>query len=509
MVKKPDTCKGCPLFNGGWGFSTTDGTNKHGVLLVGEALGAEEIAPGLPFQGTAGKLLNRMISRTEDPDSGLLLSRDEFLLANVIWCRPPENVLSGAPYETAAIEKCSPYLEEVIRTRKPKCILALGNTALRWLTGQWGIDSLRGYVFDTQWGPVVGTYHPSYIGRGKFPLARVFQMDLQRALKVARGENWALEKHYTLVPSYREAYDFLEQYRLAGCPPLAFDIETPWSKIEKDTMVGDIAQEDDASYTILRISFAFRPGEAITFPWCAPFISVAAALLAEGGDKLVWNRHFDVPRLAAQGIEFGGPIIDGMDAWHFLEPSFPMGLKYCATFFCPDMHAWKLESQNRPEWYSCADSDVLLRCFNGIRERLEKAGKWGIFQKHFVDLSQVLGKMSKRGVAVDPVQRKARYEEFLEKYETIVRRVQPLVPIEIKKRKIYKKTREWLEERGKWDESRILPVSVLEWKRKPKPPKEKKPRKKKEPSTSKKGQRKKSSPAETVENPQKESTPSS
>jgi hypothetical protein len=361
--------------------------------------------------------------------------------------------------------------------------VALGDDALHCLTGNSDVAHLRGYVFESRFGLVVGSYSPDYIRKGKLPLARVFQMDLQRAIRVAAGESFALEKHYTLVPSYREAYDFLSAHRAAGHPPLAFDIETPYAKMDKDAMVGDLSlsQEDDASYTILRISFSFAPGCAITMPWLPPFISVARELLGDPGDKLVWNRHFDVPRLVAQGVVFGGRIIDGMDAWHFLEPSLPMGLKYCATFFCPDMHAWKLESKNQPEWYSCADSDVLLRCFEGIRTRLTNAGKWTVFEKHFVDLTQVLDAMSRRGVQVDPVLRKQRYEEFLEKFEITKQKLQPLVPIEIKKKKIYKKSQAWLEERGKWIESRILPVYVLEWRRKPKPPKEKKPRTKKPP----------------------------
>lgn len=473
------------------------GVSRRSASGRAQALNKEIIFLSSPLEDADGKLLSRMISRTEDPDTGALLKRESF---TTIWIQEGLDVLT-------------PEVEKRIRELKPSALVAFGDTAFHCLTGNYDIPHLRGYVFDSKFGSVVGTYAPDYIRKGKLPLARVFQMDLQRALKVARGESFALEKHYTLIPSYKEAFDFLGAWRAAGRPPLAFDIETPWSKIEKDTMVGDLTQEDDASYTILRISFAFRPGEAITMPWLPPFISVAMHLLGDPGDKIVWNRHFDVPRLVAQGVEFGGRTIDGMDAWHFLEPSLPMGLKYCATFFCPDMHAWKLESKDRPEWYSCADSDVLLRCFEGIKVRLIKAGKWAIFERHFVELTQVLGAMSRRGVLVDPALRKVRYDDFLEKYETIKQQLQPHITVDLKKKKIYKKTREWLEERGKWDEARILPVYVLEWRRKPKPPKspkEKKapkPKKVKEPSSSLKGRRRKLNPAGTVENPQKGSTP--
>lgn len=444
--------------------------------MVGEALGAEEVGPGLPFQGTAGKLLNRMISRTQDPFTKEYLKREDFLIANTIWCRPPDNVLVGAPYEADALEHCSPYLEQIIATRKPKAILALGNTALRRLTGHWGIDSLRGYAFDTKYGPVVGTYHPAYIGRGKWPLARVFQMDLRRALSVSREGVPVLRKGYILNPSYVDALQFYQGWEHSGKPPLAFDIETPYSKIEKDDAVGDVAVEDDASYTILRISFSYVGGEAITMPWSFPFIDIVKRLLREEGDKLVWNHHFDCPRLRANGVTFGGRIIDAMDAWHFLEPSFPMGLKYAATFYCPDMHAWKLESRERPEWYSCADSDVLLRVFTGVRADLEREGRWSIFERHFIELSGVLEGMSARGVLVDPALRKFKYDEFNARYEKVVGAIQALVPPEILPGKVYKQQRSWLEERGKWKEGRIIEVVQKEKERVPRPGKSKKKR---------------------------------
>ncbi len=446
-----------------------------------------------PFLADADeKLLSRMIYRAEDPDTRLPLKESDFPILRMKEGDAP----------TAAI-----------LTYKPKSILALGDLPFETLTGSHGVTSLRGYVFPTRFGPVVGSYAPEYIRMGKLPLADVFRMDLRRAISTARHGIPTFAKAYTLNPTYKEVFSYLENYRAAGRPPLAFDIETPWSKIDKDSILGDPSIEDDASYTILRISFSFAPGKAITFPWSHPYIGVAKLLLSDPGDKLVWNQHFDVPRLSAAGCTFGGPIYDGMDAWHFLEPSLPMGLKYCATFFCPDMHAWKLESREQPEWYSCADSDVLLRCFSAIRGELEKQGRWGIFKRHFVDLTQVLRKMSSRGVLVDPVMRAKKFEEFEEKFERLKGEMQPLVPLDIKKKKIYKKPLEWLQKKGVWTpetSTNFIELTSLVWTRKEKPPKEKKERKRREckekspldTPSSKRGRRKKTPPVETaVETP--------
>lgn len=509
MVNGP-LCGGCPLQHLGHGFGRVDGNGSSGVLLVGEALGKDESVVGLPFQGAAGKLLDRMLSRRKDPESLQPLSRDDFWIANVINCRPPDNLLTKAPYEMGAISHCSPYLKAVIAEKKPKAILAMGNQALRWFTGEWGIDDLRGYVFRTAYGPVVGTYHPAYIMRGKFPYVKVFQQDVLKALYVARYGIPEAVKDYSIHPSPNDAAEFLERYRSSvgpsGRPILSFDIETPYSKgvkDDKDTGSGGVDRfvEDDPSYRlILRISFSFEPFKSISMPWVRPYTEITKALLELSGDKLVWNKHFDVPRLRAQGIGFGGRIIDGMDAFHFLEPSLPMGLKYAATFYCPDMHAWKLDSREKPEWYNAADSDVALRVFLGTKKDLEAEGRWDVFIRHCVDLSVVLQRMSSRGVLVDKNERAARRAEFERELDSLRAQVQDVIPMEVKPKKVFKLSAERLKKEGKWTNT-MVSVSRLEEVKPPKPakppkppkpvrpPKEKspKPRKKKESSEAPEG----------------------
>jgi hypothetical protein len=222
-------------------------------------------------------------------------------------------------------------LEETIKDVRPKAILTLGDSALKWFTGHKGITKLRGYVFDTPYGPVVPTYHPSYIQRGNFHLARVVQTDILKCLKVAREGIGAFHhpKSYSSHPSPVDANAFLVRWLRAGSPPLAFDIETPHGSDKKDE---EMNIEDDESYTILMISFAYSPYEAISMPWSPPYIDIAKTLLRSAKQSLVWNAKFDVPRLAASGCEFGGEVVDVMLAWHWLEPALPMGLKYVATF---------------------------------------------------------------------------------------------------------------------------------------------------------------------------------
>jgi len=444
MNVKPKECFGCPLFREGLGFARTRGEGRTRVLVVAEALGEEEARGGKPLLGRAGQTWDRIVSRTTDPSTGGKFdSNRDFLHANVLNCRPPNNVLTGAPYEHAAIAHCSPYLEDTIRSFKPGAILTLGNTPLRRFTGAWGIEQLRGYIFETKWGPVVPTYHPSYIMRGKWNLARIVQLDLLRAVEVARegAKKFLHPKAYQLSPSWHEVRAFVEGWRKAGRPPLAFDIETPHSGEAAENE--EMTFEDDPSYTILMVSLAYEPYRAISIPWSEPYISLLTEVFREAPMSLVWNAKFDVPRLVANGISFGGEIVDVMLAWHWLEPSLPMGLKWVATFFCPDMHAWKLDMEKNFQWYNAADSDVLLRVFRGVQQRLEAQGRWKTFLRHFVEFGKILQKMSERGVSIDHSARAAAREHFGRRFEEASASADALAPSSIKPlhpKRGYKKT---------------------------------------------------------------------
>lgn len=457
-------CGACQLRKlGATGFASFRGKGDASILVVAEALGKEEAQQGKPLVGPTGNLLNRIISQAIDPLTERNLDPEMFWYSNILWCRPnnenefTSDAWSVVPYCT------SNHLDKLIAELKPKVILGTGNTPLNYFTGNTGIDALRGYVFDTKYGiPFVGTYHGAFIMRGNFHLARVVQLDILKALQISREgrDCFKKEKKYELHPSPADALRFLESWRSKGKPPLAFDIETPYGGLSKDELMGEgVSTEDDPSYTIERISFAFEPYKAITVPWSPPFIEFARVLLSEATFSLVWNEAFDVPRLMANGVNFGGTICDVMHAWHFLEPSLPMGLKYVSTFLCPDMPAWKLMSREEPEWYSAADSDTLLRCFISIKASLEKQQRWNQFERHFLSLKVVLNKMTQRGISVDLQRREVERAKLEEKFNAVVEAVQPLVPQEVLSphpKGGFKKDEASLRKSGSWKEGKMV-----------------------------------------------------
>ncbi len=474
MLPKPSACKGCVLENLGQGFATTDGKGRLGVLVVAEALGADEAEMGRPLVGPAGQLFNRIVTRTPDEILGRNFERDDFLLANVINCRPPNNLLADEPYEYGAIAHCSPYLKDLIAKFNPKVILAMGNTPLRWLTGNTGINGWRGYVVESPYGLVVPTFHPSYLQRGNMKLVRVFIHDLKKAVQVAREGYTRKPTKYLLRPSPEEAVGWANEYFRAlevdPSLPLGCDIETPYSgNLDEDSVV-----EDDDSYIIERISFAYRECEAITFPWTPPYTDIARRLLATPSPKLVWNMAFDVPRCDYNDAPWNGRIYDLMHAWHMFQPEWPMGLKFAATFGT-DLPQWKSKSFAEPELYSAVDSDALPRLNKYIRGGMEKKGQWEAFERHVVDLAMVLRKMSKRGLLVSREKRAIEKARFQERYEEVVKELTSIVPPSILPRhpkKGYKKTEEQLRKAGIWQEGKMVSVGVMSVKvKEPKPPK--------------------------------------
>jgi DNA polymerase len=124
------------------------------VMLVGEAPGADEDATGKPFVGAAGQMLDRMF-KSVDIDTA------DLYITNTIKCRPPNN----RPPTDQELDACRPWLEEQIRRANPRFIVAVGNSALKWFTGQPGITRKHGRWFKFQGIPVIAIYHPSYLLR--------------------------------------------------------------------------------------------------------------------------------------------------------------------------------------------------------------------------------------------------------------------------------------------------------------------------------------------------------
>lgn len=155
-------CTRCPLHRTRTRTVPGQGHPHPEILFVGEGPGGEEDRQGLPFVGSSGNLLTRLIEAME-------LTRDAVFIANIVKCRPTVDYAGQkdrAP-EPDEMATCLPYLREQIAVLKPKVIVALGATAVKGLVGlTTGITRLRGQWQSYEGVPVMPTFHPSYLLRG-------------------------------------------------------------------------------------------------------------------------------------------------------------------------------------------------------------------------------------------------------------------------------------------------------------------------------------------------------
>jgi uracil-DNA glycosylase len=104
------------------------------LMFVGEAPGASEDEQGIPFVGSAGKLLDTLLGE-------LGMTRADVFVANVLKCRPPAN-RDPQPVEIA---NCREYLYSQVELIQPAVICTLGNFATKLLRDDpTGITRLHG-----------------------------------------------------------------------------------------------------------------------------------------------------------------------------------------------------------------------------------------------------------------------------------------------------------------------------------------------------------------------------
>ena len=129
------------------------------VMFVGEAPGADEDLQGEPFVGKAGQLLTKIIE-------AMGYRRGDVYIGNVLKCRPdmPPGDSGNRKPRPEEMATCLPYLVEQIEIVQPKCLVALGATAMEGLLAEARpMRELRGHWHAFSGIPLMATYHPAYL----------------------------------------------------------------------------------------------------------------------------------------------------------------------------------------------------------------------------------------------------------------------------------------------------------------------------------------------------------
>jgi uracil-DNA glycosylase len=146
-------CRLCPRGRQHQRIIFGQGNPQARLLLIGQAPGPEEEAAGLPFQGPAGELLDRMLA-------AIKLDRDQVYLTTLVKCAQPDRL----PPNSEEIQACLPLLLQQIAALQPRLICTLGPLpAQALLRSRRNLLQLRGRFHQWQGIDLMPTLAPDFL----------------------------------------------------------------------------------------------------------------------------------------------------------------------------------------------------------------------------------------------------------------------------------------------------------------------------------------------------------
>lgn len=359
---------------------TPTGPAPARIMIVGEAPGEAEVREGIPFVGSSGQELSRMLNEVG-------ISRNQCFITNVVRVRPPGNdITKFIPVKKTEVtpqhglvrdKMCLPpvwegleLLKREIELVRPHIIIAFGNVSLWALTGKWGIMSWRSSLLQCDldlaldYKPkVLATYHPAAILR-QWSWRPIALHDLRKAKAQAETRDLVrVDYNFIIRPNFETACRYLETLLTvvqARPTPLSIDIETraghiacigiAWSKREAiciplmcvERPAGYWAEDEETHLMFLMyqiLSHEHAVGIGQNFLYDAQYF---------------WRWLHYLPRLAR----------DTMLAQHVCFSNMQKGLDFLSSMYCEDHVYWKDDGKTWDEktgedqlwWYNCEDA---------------------------------------------------------------------------------------------------------------------------------------------------------
>lgn len=297
------------------------GEGKKGILLLGEAPGADEDDQNKQFVGKAGQTLRSTLNKFD-----IDLDRDCWK-TNSLICRPTETdketgIVSNRTPTPDEINYCRPNLTKAIKELNPRIIIPLGGIAVKSLLGPlWREDTgpvskwvgwkipLRKY---NAW--VTPTYHSSYINRSEnLKEGSVIKLWFERHIEAAvglKGRPWNVildfKNEIEIIMDSKVARERILNLIESG-KAFAWDIET--NKLKPDS--------NDAEIVCCSMSTG---DETFAYPWVGNAIDATGKLLISNNPKIGFNAKFESRWIKAKlGIDVKNWVWDGMLSAHHLD----------------------------------------------------------------------------------------------------------------------------------------------------------------------------------------------
>ncbi len=160
----------CELKRGARNMVLADGNSAARVMVIGDAPGREEDRSGKPFEGRAGRLLDKMFSAI-DMGRDVPLSKNAIYLTYASPWRLPQN----AALKPADVGVLRAFIERHVEIVAPDVIVVMGNVACEVVLGKRGVTRQRG-----EWREVFGK-----------PVLPMFDPERLLTAPVAKRDAWA------------------------------------------------------------------------------------------------------------------------------------------------------------------------------------------------------------------------------------------------------------------------------------------------------------------------------
>lgn len=350
------------------------------TVLLGEAMGRDEVKIGRGFVGASGIELLKMLHeagfieltsedyeyfnrywQTSDPTMIDMIwnLHPEVYRSNVFQQHPPGNkietfcggkkeALRGYPalikgkYVRQEFEHELDRLGDELVNLNPNLVICLGNTPLWALTGKTGVTKIRGTTHVSSHCvtgfKLLSTYHPAAVLR-QWELRPVTVIDLIKAKREAGYPEIRRPKREIWIEPEIEDIERFIRTHLTGDRTVSIDIETSGNQI---TCIGFSPGPEAA----LVVPFIDRRKKGGNY-WATPELERAAWNLVAGvlADrrlrKVMQNGLYDIAFLwRSVGLPVYGAEHDTMLLHHALQPESLKGLGFLGSVYT-DEGSWK------------------------------------------------------------------------------------------------------------------------------------------------------------------------
>jgi uracil-DNA glycosylase family 4 len=387
------------------------------MLIVGEALGADEEINSQYFCGKAGTLFDKLLS-----DVGL--ARSSIHVTNVVKIRPPNNKLDRLSEYNLSISDFIPFLKEEIQNVNPTVILALGATALNALCEESGILKQRGSVLQCSLVPgitVVPTLHPSYLQRGQMDLYPYVRNDTKIFAEIGFGFYKPEVKWEEIIdPTLTQALSYLQEI-IDSSTQTCLDIETVAK--QRITCIGFTKNPNSSICIPLRyngLKLRWSEAEQILL-----LRQMQKVFQKKGLQKIGQNIHYDLHHLLPLIGFPREPTFDTRYAHQLIHPDMRHDLGFIISAYTKmnyhkdEVKDWA--SKDLPKdhtlWsYNCKDTIGTHRAALGLIKDLKELDLYDFYCGYINPFRRVIFEMEHRGLNVNMALHK-EWKDYIQEEE--------------------------------------------------------------------------------------------